>query len=128
MDNLLRQSGPQGFQKAIEDMQIASAKDLVFNRSHSWRFTSLGTRQVMKEVQQDWIESQKKLLDHGIKDADAGALQRAQAMTKLFASLKKHDGPLNSNEEVDAFIKKHKPQPEREVARMKKSALEEIQT
>ena len=27
MDNLLRQTGPQGFQKAIQAMQIAAAKD-----------------------------------------------------------------------------------------------------
>ena len=39
-------------------------------------------------------------------------------MTKLIASLKKHNGPLNSNEEIDAFLKTHKKASERELARM----------
>ena len=39
-------------------------------------------------------------------------------MTKLIASLKKHDGPLNSNEEIDDFLKKYKKCSEKELARM----------
>ena len=62
-------------------------------------------------------ESQRKLLNNGIKEADVIALQRAQAMTKLIASLKKHNGPLNSNEEIDAFLKPHKKASEKELAR-----------
>ena len=61
---------------------------------------------------------QRNLLDNGIKEADVYALQRAQAMTKLIASLKKHNGPLNSNEEIDAFLKAHKKASEKELARM----------
>ena len=68
MDNLLRQTGPQGFQKAIQAMQIAAAKDLVFDKSHSWRSTSMSKRKEIKEIQHDWTESQKKLLDNGVKD------------------------------------------------------------
>ena len=49
---------------------------------------------------------------------DVSALQWAQAMTKLIASLKKHDGPLNSNEEIDDFLKKYKKCSEKELARM----------
>ena len=88
MDNLLRQTGPQGFDKAIQAMQIAGAKDLVFDASHSWRMMDKCTRMAMSELQSDWTESQKKLLDNGVKDSDVNALQRAQAMTKLIASLK----------------------------------------
>ena len=40
MDNLLRQTGPQGFEKAIQAMQIASAKDIVFNETHPQTFTA----------------------------------------------------------------------------------------
>ena len=61
---------------------------------------------------------QRNLLDNGIKEADVNALQRAQAMTKLIVSLKKHNGPLNSNEEIDAFLKTHKKASEKELARM----------
>ena len=39
-------------------------------------------------------------------------------MTKLIASLKKHDGPLNSNEEIDHFLKKYKNHSEKDIARM----------
>ena len=88
MDNLLRQTGPQGFDKAIQAMQIAGAKDLVFDASHSWRMMDKRTRMAMSELQSDWTESQKKLLDNGVKDSDVNALQQAQAMTKLIASLK----------------------------------------
>ena len=59
--------------------------------------------------------------DVSVKDVsvkDVSALQRAQAMTKLIASLKKHDGPLNSNEEIDDFLKKYKKCSEKELARM----------
>ena len=61
---------------------------------------------------------QRNLLDNGIKEADVNALQRAQAMTKLIASLTKPYGPLNSNEEIDAFLKTHKKASEKELARM----------
>ena len=61
---------------------------------------------------------QRNLLDNGIKEADVYALQRAQAMTKLIASLRKPYGPLNSNEEIDAFLKAHKKASEKELARM----------
>ena len=108
MDNLLRQTGPQGFSKAIQSMQIASAKELVFDESHSWRSMSMHTRLEIKEIQKDWTESQMKLLDNGVKDSDVNALHRAQVMTKLIASLKKHDGPLNSDSEIDSFLKKYK--------------------
>ena len=118
MDNLLRQTGPQGFEKAIQAMQIASAKDLVFNETHSWRYTTLNKRKQLANIQFDWSESQRKLLDNGVKEAEVNALQRAQAMTKLIASLKKHNGPLNSNEEIDAFLKTHKKASEKELARM----------
>ena len=46
------------------------------------------------------------------------ALQRAQAMTKLIASLKKHDGPLNSDAEIDSFLKKYKKGLEKDISRM----------
>ena len=39
-------------------------------------------------------------------------------MTKLIASLRKPYGPLNSNEEIDAFLKTHKKASEKELARM----------
>ena len=51
MDNLLRQTGPQGFDKAIQAMQIAGAKDLVFDASHSWRVMDKRTRMAMIELQ-----------------------------------------------------------------------------
>lgn len=118
MDNLLRQSGPQGFSKAIQAMQIASAKDLVFDESHSWRHMTMSTRTEMRNLQFDWTESQKKLLDSGVKETDVNALQRAQMMTKLIASLKKHDGPLNSDKEIDSFLERYKSYSEKDQARM----------
>ena len=89
-------------------MQIAGAKDLVFDASHSWRMMDKHTRMAMSELQSDWTESQKKLLDNSVKDSDVNALQRAQAMTKLIASLKKHDDPLNSDAKIDSFLKNTK--------------------
>ena len=71
----------------------------------------------MNALQLDWTESQQKLLKNGVKDSDVNALQRAQMMTKLIASLKKHDGPLNSDDGIDTFLKKHKKCPEKEVSR-----------
>ena len=118
MDNLLRQAGPQEFDKAIQAMQIAGAKDLVFDASHSWRMMDKHARIAMSELQSDWTESQKKLLDNGVKDSDVNALQRAQAMTKLIASLKKHDGPLNSDAEIDSFLKNYKKCSEKDMSRM----------
>ena len=53
MDNLLRQTGPQGFDKAIQAMQIAGAKDLVFDASHSWRMMDKRTKMAMSELQSD---------------------------------------------------------------------------
>ena len=55
MDNLLRQTGPQGFEKAIQAMLIASAKDLVFNEINSWRYTTLNK----SFIQFDWSETEK---------------------------------------------------------------------
>ena len=75
-------------------------------------------RVVVQTVQVDWTESQKKLIDHGVKDSDVNALKRAQMMTKLIESLKKHNGPLNSEEEIDDFLKKHKKCTDKELARM----------
>ena len=123
MDNLLRQTGPQGFDKAIQAMQIAGAKDLVFDASHSWRMMDKHARIAMSELQSDWTESQKKLLDNGVKDSDVNALQRAQAMTKLFASLKRYDGPLNSDAEIDSFLKKYKKCLEKYMSRMLKEEI-----
>jgi len=54
MDNLLKQSGPQGFSKAIQAMQIASAKDLVFDESHSRRFMTMNMRMEVGNLQFDW--------------------------------------------------------------------------
>ena len=118
MDNLLKQTGPQGFTKAVQSMQIASCKDLVFGQNHSWRHSSLKITMTMKSLQLKWTEGQQKLLENGVKDSDVHALQRAQMMTKLIASLKKHDGPLNSDKEIDAFLKKYKKSSEKEIARM----------
>ena len=118
MENLLLKTGRQGFDKAIQAMQIAGAKDLVFDASHSWRMMDKHARIAMSELQSDWTESQKKLLDNGVKDSDVNALQRAQAMTKLVASLKKHDGPLNSDAEIDSFLKKYKKCSEKDMSRM----------
>ena len=78
----------------------------------------MSKREQLTNIQLDWSESQRKLLDNGIKDADVNGLQRAQAMTKLIASLKKHNGPLNSNEEIDASLKTHKKTSENGLARM----------
>ena len=78
----------------------------------------MSKRKQLTNIQLDWSESHRKLLDNGVKEADVNALQRAQAMTKLIASLKKHNGPLNSNEEIDAFLKTHKKASEKELARM----------
>ena len=78
----------------------------------------MNKRKQLANIQFDWSESQRKLLNNGIKEADVNALQRAQAMTKLIASLKKHNGPLNSNEEIDAFLKTHKKASGKEIARM----------
>ena len=70
--------------------------------------TTLSKRKQLTNIQFDWSESQRKLLDNGVKEADVKALQRAQAMTKLIASLKKRNGPFNSNEEIYAFLKTQK--------------------
>ena len=78
----------------------------------------MSKRRQLANIQFYWSESQKKLLDNGVKEADVNALQRAQAMTKLIASLKKHKRPLNSNEEIDAFLKTYKKASEKELARM----------
>ena len=72
----------------------------------------------MKNLQLKWTESQQKLLENGVKDSDVNALQRTQMMTKLIASLKKHEGPLNSDKEIDAFLKKYKKCSEKELAWM----------
>ena len=115
MDNLLRQTGAQGFAKAVQSMQIASAKDLVFD---SWRKMPMQMRLRLKDMQLEWNASQQKLLDSGVKDSDVSALQRAQMLTKLIASLKKHDGPLNSDDDINKFLKKYKNLPEKELAKM----------
>ena len=62
----------------------------------------------MKNLQAEWTAGQQKLLDSGVKDTDVNALHRAQMMTKLIASLKKHDGPLNSDKEIDVFLEEYK--------------------
>ena len=71
---MLRQTGPQGFTKAIQAMQIVSAKDLVFDESHSWRYMSMNARLTLNELQKDWTDSERKLLDNEVKDADVNAL------------------------------------------------------
>ena len=53
MDNLLRQTGRQGFDKAIQARQIAGTKDLVFDASHSWRMMDKHTRMARSELQSD---------------------------------------------------------------------------
>ena len=78
----------------------------------------MSKRKQLTNIQYDSSESQRKLLDNGVKEADVNTLQRAWAMTKLIASLKKHNGPLNSNEEIDAFLETHKKASEKELARM----------
>jgi hypothetical protein len=39
-------------------------------------------------------------------------------LTKLNTSLKKHDGPLNSDDDINKFLKKYKNLPEKELAKM----------
>ena len=67
----------------------------------------------LKDVQEKWKSSQQRLIDHGVKVLDANALQQAQIMTKLIASMKKHGGPLNSDEDIEKLQKNVKILPER---------------
>ena len=39
-------------------------------------------------------------------------------MTKLIESLKKHEGPLNSDQEIDKFLERFSSLPEKELAKM----------
>ena len=55
-------------------MHIASAKDLVFDESHSWRYMSMNARLTLNELQKDWTDSERKLLDNEVKDADVNVL------------------------------------------------------
>ena len=57
LDNLLRQTGPQGFDKAIQAMQIAGAKDLVFDASDFWRMLDKRSRMAMSQLKSDRTES-----------------------------------------------------------------------
>ena len=104
LDNLLSQSGPQGFQKAVQAMQIAGAKDLVFDESHEWRKIPVSKRSEIAEIQKNWTKEQQQLLDSGVKATDVYGLLRARMLTKLLESLKKHGGPLNSDSDIDLFL------------------------
>jgi hypothetical protein len=74
MDNLLRQTRAQGFAIAVQSMQIASAKDLVFGNNHSWWKMPMQMRLRLKDMQLGWNASQQKLLASGVKDSDVSAL------------------------------------------------------
>ena len=106
MDNLLEHFTPAGFEKACQAMVISGAKDLVFDGSHSWK--NITSKQVneMEVEEVKWTEQQQKLREAGCTDADVIALQRQSKMTMLIEKLKKHGGPLNSEEELDQFITK----------------------
>ena len=60
-------------------MQISSTKDLVFDSSNSWQKMPVPKRKQLKDVQEKWKSSQQKLIDHGVKDSDANALQHQDA-------------------------------------------------
>ena len=79
LDNLLRQAGPRVLKKTVQSMQISSTKDLVFDSSNSWQKMPVPKRKQLKDVQEKWKSSQQKLIDHGVKDSDANALQHQDA-------------------------------------------------
>ena len=68
LDNLLKQSGPQGFEKVVQSMQISSAKDLVFDGKYEWRKMPVQKRKQMKDIQMQWNNQQQNLLNNGVKN------------------------------------------------------------
>ena len=106
LDNLLRQAGPRVLKKTVQSMQISSAKDLVFDGSNSWRKMPVPKRKQLKDVKEKWNSSQQKLIDHGVKDSDANALQHQDA-DKIDSIDEKHGGPLNSDKDIETFQKKN---------------------
>jgi hypothetical protein len=54
-----------------------------------------------------WNLKQKSLIDSGVSTADVAPLQRARKLTQLIDKLKQHRGPLNSEDEIDGFVRKY---------------------
>lgn len=118
LDLLIRKFGPQGFQKAAQTIQISSAKDLVFDNNFEWKNITVKKRKELQVKQQKWSSDQEKLLEAGVKPHELGPIERSAKMTKLIETLKTHNGPLNSDTEIDQFLSDYKDQPAAKLTKM----------
>jgi hypothetical protein len=76
----------------------------------------MAVRKEMKEKQQNWNAQQQQLIESAVKPSEVAPLERAQKMTKLIETLKRHGGPLNSPKEIDEFLERYSHLPENKIA------------
>jgi len=75
LDRIINVSGPQGFEKATDDLVVKYGKDIIMDSEMKW--TSRENRQAAKELmtlQKNFKEKQDALRSQGLEDADIAAV------------------------------------------------------
>ena len=110
LDRIITTTGPQGFDKAADDLVLKYGKDLLLNSNSEW--TSTRNRKAAKDLimmQKKFKENQQILKSNGITDADVAAVTTVSKVQRVVGQLKKsHNGPWLDVEEMTQAVEKRR--------------------
>ena len=102
LDRLITTSGPQGFDKAADDLVLKYGRDLILESDMKW--TSKKNRVAAKDLkvsQAQFREKQKLLKSNGLEDADIAIVTTENKIQRVVRQCKKsHGGPLVDISEI----------------------------
>ena len=108
LDRIINVSGPQGFEKATDDLVVKYGKDIIMDSEMKW--TSRENRQAAKELmtlQKNFKEKQDVLRSQGLEDADIAAVTCFNKVQRVVTQCKRsHGGPMSDVAELHEMVNK----------------------
>ena len=109
LDRILTTTGPQGFDKATDDLILKYGKDIILDSDKKW--TSKETRKAAKELislQRSFKEKQEALKNHGLEDADVAVVTTVNKVQRVVTQCKmSHGGPVSDVLELHDLVEKY---------------------
>ena len=109
LHRILTTTGPQGFDKATDDLILKYGKDIILDSDKKW--TSKETRKAAKELislQRSFKEKQEALKNHGLEDADVAVVTTVNKVQRVVTQCKmSHGGPVSDVLELHDLVEKY---------------------
>ena len=104
-DRELKQSGPQGFDKATSDLIIKYSKDLL-DGEHLWHTrANRKAAKILEIKQKNFDEKQEELVKCGVDEIDASNICSENKVIKCISECKKaHGGPITETTDLHKLV------------------------